>query len=152
MFSLRHEFPTEWHRFLHPATVGAEQILSFTPGRERFPYFARGRDIVPMKVEVFARSTQATTYQLVLSYVDPADPDGALVTSAPLNMPQDPGYGGLNKVTIDSNAAGLNLEELDVSREIRLKLKRSTAADYTGLVTEPEEVEDIFFVVHYKLD
>jgi hypothetical protein len=55
-------------------------------------------------------------------------------------------------MAIDSNAAGLNLEELDVSREIRLKLKRSTAADFTGLVTEPEEVEDIFFVVHYKLD
>ncbi len=34
MFSMRHEFPTEWHNFLHPATEGEEQVLSFTIGLE----------------------------------------------------------------------------------------------------------------------
>ena len=148
MFSMKHEFPTEWHKFLHPATEGAEQVLSFTIGKERFPFFAQDRAIVVMKIEVFAKCTQAGDYHMVLSYINfDEDP----VTSSRITMPQNDTYGGLNKATIKVNDAGLNLEELDITGEMNLKVKRSTAPDYTSLVTEPGEVEDIFLVFHYKL-
>jgi hypothetical protein len=148
MFSMKHEFPTEWHKFLYPVTEGTEQVLSFTIGKKRIPFFAQDRDIVVMKIEVFAKCTQAGDYHMVLSYIN-FDED--IVTSSQITMPQNESYGGLNKATINVNDAGLNLEELDITGEMGLKVKHSTAPDYTSLVTEPGEVEDIFLVFHYKL-
>ena len=101
-----------------------------------------------MKIEVFAKCTQAGDYHMVLSYIN-FDED--IVTSSQITMPQNESYGGLNKATINVNDAGLNLEELDITGEMGLKVKHSTAPDYTSLVTEPGEVEDIFLVFHYKL-
>lgn len=149
MFSMRHDFPSEWYRFMHPAIEGAEQVLRFTPGYERFPFFVHDRNVVVMKVEAFARCTEAPDYHLVVSYVNL---DEETVTSTAITMAQSSTYGDLHKATIGVNDAGLILEELDIAAEMSLKLKRSSALDYTGLVTDPAEVEDVLLVVHYKLD
>ena len=148
MFSMKHEFPTEWNRFLHPSAVGAEQILSFSIGKERLPFFVQDRDIVIEKIDLFARCTQATTYNAIFSYVDQG---GDTVTSTQINLPQNSAYGGLNNATLNATNAGLNLEELDIAKAVSLKLKRSTATDYTKLTTNPDEVQDLFMVIHYKL-
>ncbi|MCD4702605.1 MAG: hypothetical protein K8S24_12195, partial [Candidatus Aegiribacteria sp.] len=142
------EFPAEWHRFLYPAIESTEQILNFTVGNNRFPFFTQDRDITVMKIEVFARCTQAEDYYMVLSYIN-FDEDS--VTSSQITMPHNDSYGGLHKATINVIDAGLNLEEMDITGEMSLKVKHSTAPDYTGLVAEPCEVEDIFLVFHYKL-
>jgi hypothetical protein len=148
MASLKQEFPTEWHRFLHPEAEAGEQILRATLGKRRFPFFAQDRDIVVMKLDVLAKCTHAGDYHLILSYTDR---DGDVVTSSQITMPQNDAFGGLNKTTLDVTDAGLNLEDLDVAGELTLKLKRSGAPDYTGLSNDPPEVEDVFFVCHYKL-
>lgn len=148
LFSLRHDFPSEWHRFLHPVADGAEQVLHFTPGYQRFPFFVQGREVVVTKVEAFARCAQASNYQMLLSYLDR---DQASVSSTPITMAQNSTYGGIHKATIGATDAGLNLEELDVAGEMSLKLKRSAAPDYTALVTKPAEVAEILLVFHYKL-
>lgn len=151
IFSMRHEFPTEWHKFLHPAIEGAEQVLSFTIGKERFPFLVQDRAIVVMKIEVFAKCTQAGDYHLVLSYISFDEDDEDTVTSSVITMPQNDKYGGLNKTAINVNDAGLKLDELDITRAMSLKVKRSAAPDYTGLSTKPDEVKDILLVFHYKL-
>jgi hypothetical protein len=148
MFSLKHEFPTEWYKFLHPAAVGAEQIMNFTVGRERLPFFVQDRNIVIEKIELFAKCTEASTYNAILSYVNQ---DGDTVTSAEISLPQNSAYGGLNKATLNATDAGLILEELDIAKSFNLELKRSTAVDYTKLMTNPDEVQDIIVVLHYKL-
>ncbi len=148
MFSLKHDFPTEWHKFLHPAAAGAEQILKVALSQERFPFFVQERDVLVEKIEVFAKCTQATNYHMILAYVDLA---GDPVTSNQITLPPNPSYGGLNKATINVNDAGLNLEELDIEEAVSLKLKRSAVAAYTSLSTKPDELEDITIVFHYKL-
>jgi hypothetical protein len=40
---------------------------------------------------------------------------------------------------------------LDIGGAISFKLKRGTAVEYTGLVTDPPEVDDLLVVFHYKL-
>lgn len=149
LFSLRHEFPTEWHRFLHVEVAGAENILRFRLGQDRFPFLADERTIVVMGLEVFARCTQTIGYDMALSYVNG---DGDRITSTDIAMPPSDAYGGLNKATVAANDAGMILDELVVGEELRLKLKRGTVANYASLVAEPPEVEDVFFVVHYKLE
>ena len=148
MLSLKHDFPTEWHGFLNPAAEDGEQILNFTLGEERFPFFAQDRDITVMKIDVFAKCTKAGDYHMILSYTKT---DEDTVASSQITMPQNDSYGGLNKATINVNDAGLNLEELDITREMSLKVKHHTVPDYTSPAIEPGEVEDIFLVVHYKL-
>jgi hypothetical protein len=49
---------------------------------------------------------------------------------------------------IRADDAGLKLDDLDIEREMGVQLTR-TKNDYTRL--SPDEVEDIFLVIHYSL-
>ena len=49
MFSLKHEFPTEWHHFINSA-----ENLSIVIKKDHFPYIAQGFDINISKIQLFA--------------------------------------------------------------------------------------------------
>ena len=49
LFSLRHDFPSEWHRFV----VGDENFKA-TIKKDYFPYFAQSTNIVMYKAELYA--------------------------------------------------------------------------------------------------
>ena len=66
-FSARHEFPSEWYRFFHPASAADDQLLSMQVGADRFPFFAQGRTLVVDNVQIFARLTAANDYTAVLT-------------------------------------------------------------------------------------
>ncbi len=150
MFDMKHELPNEWHLFFHPRN-GPEQALSFTVGKERFPFLAANREIVVMEAEILAKCSRPGDYHLVLSYVNRS---GDVVTSSQIVMPKTPEgstYGGLHKATLRLHDAGLSLDELDIAGAMTLKLKHSTATDFASLETDPQpEIEDMFLVVHYK--
>ena len=152
MLSLKQEFPTAWHKFLHPTIDGDEQVLRFTIGKERFPFFAQIRQIKVTKIEIFATCAEDEAYPLILAYNDgtvisPTAPSNSLIT-----LRQNHSYGGLNTAIINMNDdAGLDLQDLDITREISLKIKRNSAPDFTALSTQPDEVENVCFVFHYNL-
>ena len=148
LFAVRGEFPTEWRQFLWPAAAGDEQLLRLTIGRRRFPFLVGDRNVVVTRVDLFARSTQAVTYDAILTTVDR---DGATTESNEFSMPPSTGYGGLNHVRLEATDTGLDLEGIDIDRELSLKLKRTGAPDYTALVTQPEEIQDVLLVFHYRL-
>lgn len=127
MFSMRHEFPTEWHRFLNPPATSTEHLLDFTLGQQRFPYFTQEWDVIVTKLEVIARCVQPVNYSAVLSYNDHA------VTTTPSPLETNDAYGDLRAATIDITALDLNITE-PMTLEI-----------------QPPEVEDVYLVVHYKL-
>jgi Tc toxin complex TcA C-terminal TcB-binding domain/Neuraminidase-like domain/Putative peptidoglycan binding domain len=54
--SLRHEFPSEWHRFLNPPqdSVG-DPTLTMNLGPERFPFMFQGRPITINEIELFVK-------------------------------------------------------------------------------------------------
>ncbi len=45
MFSLRHDFPGEWHRFLYPITAKVKQEMELNLQSEQFPYLFQGHAI-----------------------------------------------------------------------------------------------------------
>ena len=53
-FSLRHEYPTEWYKFLHPPTGGtaASASMQINLGRERFPFQYRRSTITINQAEI----------------------------------------------------------------------------------------------------
>ena len=148
MFRMKHEFPSEWHKFFHPPAADADKVLSFTLGKERFPFFTQDRDIVVMKIEVFAESAQSGAYDMLLSYKNPGQDE---VGSGDKTLAMNDSY-GLHKATlVDMPDEDFKLSEIDITGAMSLKLKHSGAESYNNLTPEPGEVEDIFFVVHYKL-
>ncbi len=61
MFSLRHEFPSEWHRFLNPKPETESQILILGNLRERLPFFANSQKV------------NNVTIQSIMFFVPPID-------------------------------------------------------------------------------
>jgi hypothetical protein len=53
LFSLKHEFPTEWYKFLNPAETATSQSMQITLGAERFPFQYRQKKILISEVELF---------------------------------------------------------------------------------------------------
>jgi len=143
MFSLRHEFSTEWYRFLNPAIANAEQELTFTLGMERFPFFAQDRDVVVTQMHMLARCTGKSGYHVKLSYNQGA------INQENNTLRKQLIYDELNVATMEPVA-------LDIALPITLKLTQlplspSSTPDYGKLVKDPPEVEDIYLVIHYKL-
>ena len=60
LFSLRHEFPTEWARFLEQEVPGASRFpLTFTIRDVHYPFWSQGHRTDVTSVTLFARSGQA---------------------------------------------------------------------------------------------
>lgn len=57
LFSARHEFPNEWHRFQYP-TGGQQLALAIT--RNRFPFAFRNQDITIKRVHLFLKWSDQT--------------------------------------------------------------------------------------------
>ncbi|MGD1808192.1 neuraminidase-like domain-containing protein [Dapis sp. BLCC M126] len=61
MFSLKHEFPSEWYRFLNPQPETESQILILGNLRERLPFFANSQKV------------SNVTIQSIMLFVPPID-------------------------------------------------------------------------------
>jgi GH18 family chitinase len=66
LFSLKHEFPSEWYRFLHPADNASSQTMQIALDNSRFPFQYRGKKIQISQAELvllFSSPKFQTTYQ-----------------------------------------------------------------------------------------
>jgi hypothetical protein len=161
---MKHEFPTEWHSFLHPASDGDDQELKITLGQERFPFFVQHRDIIVTQVDVLAKTAKSEKYHLIISATDKNNEPmkfneettddsttPPVITITPIQMPQSATYGDLKQATLPGNEAGIDIEQFNVKGQLSLKLKHNEADSYRSLATNPGEVTDIFLVLHYHL-
>ena len=60
LFSLRHEFPTEWHRFVTAPTT-AMTTMTVNLSAVRFPYFTQNRIVSIRKAKTVVRATSSTS-------------------------------------------------------------------------------------------
>jgi len=58
LFSLRHEFPSEWHRFVSSPRSG-NNVLTVDLAQTRLPYFVQGRDISIDKATALEKSSSS---------------------------------------------------------------------------------------------
>jgi Tc toxin complex TcA C-terminal TcB-binding domain len=106
VFSLKHEFPTEWYKFLNPAETAPAQSMAIALGNERFPFQYRNKTINISQVEIaliFQSSYSSGSLSLQLG------PPGGTSTNIPLNInPQlgGAGWGIANPVPPLPSASG----------------------------------------------
>ena len=162
MFSLKHEFTSEWYRFLNPTVAGSDQILSLTLRKEHFPFFTKDRTINVKKVQVLMKANRSGDYKMILTVTDiasplpPAPPN--IITSSEITMLENATYDNMQMATLTADSAAtvnINVEDMDVFRELTLKLRHSTDVSvpqkYNQIDTDPEEISDLFVMLHYAL-
>lgn len=132
MFSLKHDFPTEWHTFLHPEPADGDQILSITPGKDRFPFFAQHRGIYVKQIDILAAATQNGDYDLQFTATGK---EGDAIDSGEVSMPPSPSYGDMPKATLAGDTANI-----DIEKPLSLKIEHN-----------PGELTDLLMVMHYQL-
>jgi hypothetical protein len=66
LFSLRHEFPSEWRRFLSTAASAANS-LTVDLATTRFPYFSQGRTITIQRASAIVVSTAAVAPRVAIA-------------------------------------------------------------------------------------
>jgi hypothetical protein len=84
LFSLRHEFPSEWYKFLNPPQAATLQSMSIALGNDRFPFRYRGKTINISQAElvlVFNSAPFQTSYQQGPPVILQLGPPGGSMTS-----------------------------------------------------------------------
>ncbi|MFC5470962.1 neuraminidase-like domain-containing protein [Cohnella suwonensis] len=106
LFSVRHEFSSEWHRFLHPGPSETAQSLPLKLEAVRFPYRYRGRELTVHRVKGYLKLKEGTAYPgngspLLLTLITP---NAGSEMSAPL-------------LSNDSVLHGMPIAEYEVSAQ-----------------------------------
>jgi hypothetical protein len=66
-FSAKHEFPTEWSSFLHPAQSATEAVLKLDLSEKRFPYFARNLGVKITELQLVALLKDPTSWSNIVT-------------------------------------------------------------------------------------
>ncbi len=145
LFSMRHEFPTEWQRFLNPPETQPDQSVTLSLTPDRFPFQLPGKMIEINKVELFLQVSKPKDYTtpLKLSFGPTAQvqeftlevdqvldglPHGTKMFNASLNM---------NSWTLSAKIA-------DIPESLRLPVIAHAHLN-------PEAIEDLWILCHYML-
>ena len=133
LFSARHEFPSEWHRFLHPTSDSGDQTFTFDLEEKRFP-FMQDMTIQRNKIELFVKVKKDLDKNSLRLSLTPE-------TSA-TNQPfaELPDLYGLLHAEMPTN-------DQSVSWTLKAWLEDST----THKRLEPDAIEDILIVCHYSI-
>jgi len=80
LFSLRHEFPTEWYRFVNSSTSGTN-AMTVDLAATRFPAFVQSREITVTEAQAIATTSLAAPVQIAIAPGQTApDPTGGAWT------------------------------------------------------------------------
>jgi hypothetical protein len=139
MFNLRQEFPTQWHRFLHPTNPADGNVLELDMSPNLFPIRDKAKTLKVNTIWLLARCTGTGSYEVTIAPPLPAPSppakDPNKMTLVPVNQ-----YGGLHF----SQKDGLGIEVVLTDPPIKWHL-RMTRPD-----GEIIEVEDLLLVLGYE--
>lgn len=145
LFSAKHEFPTEWYRFLHPTdSTATSQTLQLDLTKERFPFQFRGKTITISQVTMFLKLKEgfASDNPLKVSLGE-KDLGEAASPAKPLGDREFNSQGG----PIDELPfCRLENTSIDIPKGLVLMATKSDLAD----LSKQDAIEDIWIVFEYS--
>jgi hypothetical protein len=176
-FSLRHEFPTEWYRFLNPPPADTAQTMLLALNKERFPFQYRGKKISVFGVDLIlqfkdiSNTTQFKSGTPLGDFVNRQGSSGmkVYITQAnvpPGQQPQPPSQPSANSNAISLVSVPTNFNGAPNGSASGLALNPGTwwlqlfTTDAFGLSPSlidpnhhlnPQPIEDLFLVCHYSV-
>ena len=132
LLSMRQEFSSPWHKFLHPAGEGTPHRLQVNIGKERFPFMFQERDIV----------LHASTFFLKLK--------GAVPGTFSLPFTLAIAAGTPNPQTFTPNENGIPVKQVSTGLQFGQWVIEITDADFSAL--GDDQIEDIWLAVNYAAE
>ena len=140
LFSMKHEFSNELHRFLYPPTEEADQEITMTIDRKNFPYFLHDETISVQQVELIVKlkpGCDEFSGQIAISRGTDAPLDSEGIVLVPYSDPEDPDFADLYKATFEIPG------EISDGDQWTLKV--------TDDRLDPEGVENIGLLFYYTI-
>lgn len=138
LFSLKHEFGSEFYKFIHPENTGDQEfVITLKP--EHFPFFVRGK-LNSMKIknlDLFVDSLENGDFTTNIKVTNKN-----MINN--LTVSPDANFGGAHHLAKDLSADAPN-----ALGEIRIKLKQSAAADFKSLTDD--KIADLYLLLRLGL-
>lgn len=143
LFSAKHEFPTEWHRFLNPPEAQPDQSVTLGLSPDRFPFQFQSKTITVTQVELFLKVNKAFPYTVALKLS--FGPTPAQIQEFTLDA--DAMFNHLpHTLKTFSNAPLGAWTLLATEQATSLNLPANTVSHLN-----PEAVEDLWILCHYTV-
>ena len=139
LFSLRHEFPNEWHRLLHPVDDAAPQIATLSLTKSRFPYPFQSQEINISSFTLLVKINSEYAITYTTSTLQLSLEAGATASSTALDLSEWSGLLKAEKATADSPG------------DWSLAIGNDPSGSHIFERVEAEAIEDIFLVCHYSI-
>ncbi|CAG0978769.1 MAG: peptidoglycan-binding protein [Candidatus Methanoperedens sp.] len=140
LLDLKHEFSTEWHRFLHPDT-NIDQELAFTLKLEHLPFYARirsvNKNIRLSRLDLILESAYDGSFNASLQLPGANAPSNEL-------MSKDPNFGDMPHLE-KSNILPLT----NALGDWNIKLKKNT--DTTFKLLKPEDIRNAYLIIRFNI-
>ncbi|MEO8109737.1 MAG: neuraminidase-like domain-containing protein [Ginsengibacter sp.] len=149
MFSLKHEFSTEWHKFLYPADPSSDQLLSVTLKKEHFPFFTQNMGVEIAMFVVLIKSNKTGDYKMHFPATDSNEIPPTLTDDSP--MP--PEFLMAENALFENMQVGtiINASQVTLPTTLKFKFMHNSNSNYHSINKNPDELLDIFLVPYYKL-
>ncbi len=136
MFNLRQEFPTQWHRFLHPSDAAAGNIFEMDVSNNLFHYRDHDKILKINTITLLARCTDNGNYTIVLN-----PPLSAGSDTFTLNRKDE--FGGLHFAQTPGGAdMGIEIAPGNPPVKWQLKMSRPGGGNL--------QVDDVLVVLGYE--
>lgn len=141
MFSLREEFPMQWHRFLNPTNPADGNVFELDMASGLFRMLDADKTLRVKTIWLLARCTDAANYSLVMTPPLPAPPPAGSNTLTLVRLNQ---YGGLHAAQKSVDSLGIQIAP---ATPVTWRLTMTAPG---GGNLQPAEVKDLFLVLEYE--
>lgn len=151
LFSAKHEFPTEWYQFLHPADTAHPQTLTLGLSKERFPFQFRGKKLIITGVELFLDLKKEVKPGQDKTYTE------LYAANAPMKVTLTPPNGAdhvQNPLTLNSSKSLLNGTPYALVDKLSTEVKSGNDAQWSltaNIVPIQDAIADLIIICHYSV-
>lgn len=142
LFSAKHEFPSNWHKFLHPSNVQDPTLtLELNLSAERFPFQFRGKTIEIDQVGLFVKRKDSAEGQSLELFLTPPNES----VNDPMNPPNDP-----TELLSDPTKGNLlfTVKTYSEGKSVGKWVLKARKADIDPIA---DVIEDIGILCHYSV-
>jgi hypothetical protein len=148
LFSVKHEFSSEWYRFLHPAEGATAQPLNLDFSLERFPFQFRGKKLEISKVEIFLNLKEGIKPSSNKTYTE------MYASGTPLNVAISAPNAASIPTSLGSSKSFLNGIPHASIDGLSVEVKSSKDALWSlsaNMVPIKDDISDLFIICHYSV-
>ena len=138
MFNLKQDFPTQWHRFLHPTEPELKNTFELEMSANLFPLLDKGKKLNVTNISVFAKpggASNGASYDVAIN-----PPAGVDLLELEANNQIE----GLHSWSLDT-AIKIDLADTPTTWQLTMAI-----SEHNDKALAENEIEDVFLILGYE--